>query len=103
MTNLDKRIKRQRTNRYLLILFVLLLVDWLAGMVLPEPCDRTAYLLFGVLFGLFLVLAALLTRWIIKDRSPWYLSPNLSRKWKTYLLAAFTPGIMIFLGSLLYS
>ncbi len=48
------------------------------------------------------VIATILTRVITQDKSPWYLKPNFRKSWKTYLLAAFLPGVAIFLGGLLY-
>jgi membrane protease YdiL (CAAX protease family) len=60
------------------------------------------YTLLWGLFSVLPVVATILTRVITKDKSSWYLKPNFRKSWKTYLFAAFLPGITIFLGGLLY-
>jgi uncharacterized protein len=88
---------QNRATLYVSILYGFLLLGWLAAMILPGT--------YTVLWGLFSVLpviATLLTRAITKDKSPWYLKPNFRKSWKTYLFAAFLPGVAIFLGGLLY-
>lgn len=88
---------KKRAILYLAILYGLLLIGWLANLLLPN--------VFTVLWGLFSVfpiIATILTRLITKDKSPWYLKSNFRKSWKTYLFAAFAPGVAIFLGGLLY-
>ncbi len=88
---------KKRATLYLAILYGLLLIGWLVNLLLPD--------VFTVLWGLFSVfpiLATTLTRVITKDKSPWYLKSNFRKSWKTYLFAAFAPGVAIFLGGLLY-
>lgn len=88
---------KKRATLYLAILYGLLLIGWLVNLLLPD--------VFTVLWGLFSVfpiLATILTRLITKDKSPWYLKSNFRKSWKTYLFAAFAPGVAIFLGGLLY-
>ena len=84
------------------ILYGFLFLGWLVAVILPEPYDQTAYTLLWGLFSVLPVVATILTRVITKDKSPWYLKPNFRKSWKTYLLAAFLPGVAIFLGGLLY-
>lgn len=88
---------KKRAILYVSLLYGFLLLGWLAAVVLPGT--------YTVLWGLFSVLpivATILTRVITKDKSPWYLKPNFRKNWKTYLFAAFLPGVAIFLGGLLY-
>lgn len=99
---MENAIFKKRAGIYLSILFGILLAGWLLVVILPEPYHMTAYLLLWGLFSMLPVLATILTRVITKDKSPWYLKPNLRQSWKTYLFAAFLPGIAIFLGGLLY-
>mgnify|MGYP001053355759 CR=1 FL=1 len=92
----------KRAALYLIILFGLLLTGWLLALLLPEPHKQTVYLVLWGSFSILPVLATFLTRTITKDRSSWYLKPNFKKSWKTYLFAAFAPGVAIFLGGLLY-
>ncbi len=88
---------KKRATLYVSILYGFLLLGWLAAVILPGT--------YTVLWGLFSVLpivATILTRVITKDKSPWYLKPNFRKSWKTYLFAAFLPGVAIFLSGLLY-
>jgi len=88
---------KQRATLYLATLYGLLLLVWLAALALPG-----AYTVLWSLFSVLPVLATILTRVITKDKSPWYLKPNFRKNWKTYLFAAFLPGVAIFIGGLLY-
>jgi membrane protease YdiL (CAAX protease family) len=94
---MDITLLKKRAILYVVILYGLLLIGWLANLLLPDIFT----VLWG-LFSLFPILATILTRLITKDRSPWYLKPNFRKYWKTYLFAAFAPGVAIFLGGLLY-
>ncbi len=90
-------MQKKRVILYITILYSFLLLGWLLSFFFTN--------LFNLLWGLFSILpivATLLTRIITKDKSPWYLKPNLRTQWKTYLFAAFMPGSLIFLGGLLY-
>jgi len=62
----------------------------------------TAYLALWGSFSVLPVLATFVARTLTGDTSPWYLKPNFRKSWKTYLFAAFAPGIAIFLSGLLY-
>lgn len=94
---METALLKQRATLYLAALYGFLLLVWLAALALPG-----AYTVLWSLFSVLPVLATILTRVITKDKSPWYLKPNFRKNWKTYLFAAFLPGIAIFLGGLLY-
>ncbi len=94
---METAILKQRVALYLATLYGLLLLVWLAALALPG-----AYTVLWGLFSVLPVLATILTRVITQDKSPWHLKPNFRKNWKTYLFAAFLPGIAIFLGGLLY-
>ncbi|MBN1921246.1 MAG: CPBP family intramembrane metalloprotease [Anaerolineae bacterium] len=88
---------KKRVFLYVGILYGCLLLGWLATLLLPD-----AYTVVWGLFSVLPVAATILTRVITRDKSPWYLQPHFRQSWKTYLFAAFLPGIAIFLGGLLY-
>ncbi len=94
---METAILKQRVALYLATLYGFLLLVWLAALALPS-----AYTVLWSLFSVLPVLATILTRAITKDKSPWYLKPNFRKNRKTYLFAAFLPGVAIFLGGLLY-
>ena len=93
---------KKRSVLYVSILCGSLLLGWLVAVLLPEPYSQTAYTVLWGLFSVLPIIATILTRAIAKDKSSWYLKPNFRKSWKTYLLAAFAPGVAIFLGGLLY-
>lgn len=82
---------------YLVIIYGFLVIGWIVTIL-----DQIAYTVVWGLFSVFPIIATILTRVITKDKSPWYLKPNLRNSWKIYLFAAFLPGVAIFLGGLLY-
>jgi membrane protease YdiL (CAAX protease family) len=94
---METSLLKKRAALYIAILYGLLVLGWLTTLLLPN-----AYTVVWGLFSVLPVAATILTRVITKDSSPWYLKPNFRKSWKTYLLAAFLPGIAIFLGGLLY-
>lgn len=94
---MDTTLLKKRAILYLAILFGLLAVGWIVTLL-----DSAAYITIWGLFSVFPILATLVTRLITKDKSPWLLKPNFRKSWKTYLFAAFAPGVAIFLGGLLY-
>lgn len=94
---METNLLKKRAFLYVGILYGFLLLGWLASILLPD-----AYTAVWGLFSVLPVVATILTRVITKDKSPWYLKPNFRKSWKTYLFAAFLPGIAIFLGGLLY-
>jgi membrane protease YdiL (CAAX protease family) len=94
---MESTLDKKRAFLYVAILYSLLLLSGLVTVLVPN-----AYTIVWGLFSVFPILATILTRLITKDRSPWYLKPNFRKNWKTYLFAAFAPGIVIFLGGLLY-
>lgn len=94
---METTLLKKRAILYVALLYGFLLLGWLANLLLPD--------VFAVLWGLFSIfpiLATILTRVMTKDKSSWYLKPNFRKSWKTYLFAAFAPGVAIFLGGLLY-
>jgi len=94
---METTLLRKRAFLYVAILYGFLLLGWLVVIFIPD-----AFTVLWGLFSLLPVVASILTRVITRDRSPWYLKPNFRKSWKTYLFAAFLPGIAIFLGGLLY-
>ena len=94
---METTLLKKRATLYLATIYSFLFLSWLATMILPDTCT----VVWG-LFSIFPILATVLTRLITKDKSPWYLKPNFRKSWKTYLFAAFLPGVAIFLGGLLY-
>jgi len=88
---------KKRAILYLIILYGFLIIGWLV-----TTFDQSAYTVVWVLFSVFPIIATILTRVITKDKSPWYFKPNFRKSWKIYLFAAFLPGVVIFLGGLLY-
>ena len=94
---METALLKQRVALYLATLYGFLLLVWLGALALPG-----AYTVLWSLFSVLPVLATILTRVITKDKSSWHLKPNFRKNWKTYLFAAFLPGVAIFLGGLLY-
>jgi len=82
---------------YVSILYGVLAICWLATLILPDLFNG-----MWAFFSVLPVLATFLTRFLTKDKSPWYLKPNFRKNWKTYLFSMFAPGLAIFLGGLLY-
>lgn len=99
---METSIFKKRAVLYLVFLYGFLFIGWLLAVVLPESARQTAFTALWGLFSVFPVISTLLTRWLTHDRSPWYLRPNFRKSWKTYLLAAFLPGVAIFLSALLF-
>lgn len=99
---MENRLSKKRIVMYLGILYGILLSGWLLAVLLPEPYNQTAYLALWGSFSVLPVLATFITRALTRDKSPWYLKPNFCKSWKTYLFAAFLPGVAIFLSGLLY-
>jgi len=94
---MKKQELKKRAFFYVTILYGILAICWLATIILPEFFKG-----LWALFSVLPVLATFLTRILTKDKSPWYLKPNFSRHWRTYLFSMFAPGLAIFLGGLLY-
>ena len=94
---METTLLKKRVFLYVGTLYSFLLLAWLVARLVPS-----AYNVLWALFSVLPVLATILTRVITRDRSPWYLKLNFRKTWKTYLFAAFLPGVVIFLGGLLY-
>jgi uncharacterized protein len=98
----ETNLLKTRAILFLGTIYSFLLVGWLLAVALPEPNYKTADIVLWGLFSVFPVVATILMRVVTKDKSPWYLKPNFRKSWKTFLFAAFLPGVAIFLGGLLY-
>lgn len=94
---MQNQILKKRAILYLLIVYGFLFAGWLLILVYPQ-----AYTLVWLVFSAFPVIATYITRKITKDKSTWYLRPRLRKHWRTYLFAAFGPGLAIFLGAVLF-
>lgn len=88
---------KKRAIIYVGFLFGFLILNWLATVILHSSIT----LVWGV-FSVLPVLATILTRTLTKDKSSWYLKPNIRKHWKIYLFSMFAPGVAIVLGGLLY-
>lgn len=99
---MEEHLQKKRAYIYLAFLYGFLFIGWLLNVLLPESYKQYAYTSLWGLFSVFPILATFITRKITHDRSPWLLRPNFRNNWKTYLVAAFLPGVSIFLGALLF-
>lgn len=98
----SRKLLKKRAALYLSFEFGFILIFWLLAFFLPEPANKNAYGLLIALFSLFPFLSNFLTRLITADKSSWLMKLNFRKGWKTYLMAAFLPGSLIFLGAVLY-
>ena len=98
----DKKLLKKRAIIYLVFVYGFVFIGWLFSFVLPEPSNKIAYGILILVFSLFPFLSNFLTRVITKDKSPWMMKLNFRKNYKTYLMAAFLPGTLIFLGAVLY-
>jgi membrane protease YdiL (CAAX protease family) len=99
---MEEHLLKKRAYIYLAILYGFLFIGWSLNILLPEPYEQYAYTSLWGLFSVFPILATFLARKITNDRSPWFLRPNFRNNWKTYLIAAFLPGVAIFFGALIF-
>lgn len=53
-------------------------------------------------FTAFPILAAIITRWLTKDKTPWRISIKVWKQPKLWVFSALVPGILIALGAALY-
>lgn len=98
----QKNLLKKRTFIYLTFVYGFVLIGWFFAIILPSPFNKTVYTTLTLLFSLFPFLSALLTKWITKDKSPWMMKPNFRRNKFIYLVSAFVPGILIFMGAVLF-
>lgn len=98
----EKDLLKKRAVTYLTFVYGFVLIGWFLAIILPSPINKTAYVILISIFSLFPLLSNFLTRLITKDNSPWMMKPNFRSNWKTYLISAFIPGILIFLGAVLF-
>lgn len=99
---IEKSLLKERAVIFLAFVYGFVLIGWFLAIILPSPINETAYAVLISVFSLFPLLSNLLTRLITKDRSPWMIKPNFRGNWKAYLMSAFVPGILIFLGAALF-
>ncbi len=102
MDNLDEKLLKKRAIIYLAFVYGFLLINWILSLILPIPFNETAHSILFLFFSFFPLLSNFLTRKITKDKSPWMIKPNFYKNWKIYLMAAFVPGSLIFMGAVLY-
>lgn len=94
--SLDKRILKKRAIIYLSFVYGFILLSWILSII------KESYSILLSFFSFFPFLSSLFTRGITKDKSPWMLRPSFRKNWRIYLIAAFLPSILIFLGGVLY-
>lgn len=105
---LDEKILKKRAIIYLAFVYGFILISLILSIVSPNPFEKgtnsikPAYSLWFSFFSFFPLLSNFLTRIITKDKSPWMIKPNFRKNWRTYLIAGFLPGALIFLGAVLY-
>lgn len=64
--------------------------------------DNPVYQIIQKGFTAIPILAAVITRWATKDKTPWKISIKVWKQPKLWALCAFLPGIFIVLGAVLY-
>jgi uncharacterized protein len=98
----ERNLLIKRAFIYLTFVYGFVLIGWFFAMILPSPFNKTMYSILTILFSLFPFLSTLLTRRITKDKSPWMMKPNFRRNKNIYFVSAFIPGILIFMGAVLF-
>lgn len=98
----EKNLLKKRAVTYLIFVYGFVLIAWFLVIILPPPLNNSAYTALISIFSLFPFLSCFLTRLITGDKSSWMMKPNFIRNWKIYLISAFIPGILIFLGAVLF-
>ncbi len=99
---IEKNILKKRVTTYLAFVYGFVLLGWFLVTILPSPLNNSAYVMLISVFSLLPVLSCFLTRLITKDKSPWMIRPNFISNWRIYLMSAFIPGTLIFLGAVLF-
>jgi membrane protease YdiL (CAAX protease family) len=72
------------------------------AFILPGETGDSVFDLLAKIFTPIPVLATLLTRKIIKDKSSWNLDIRVWRNTKALLLSTFLPGFSVLLGAIVY-
>lgn len=97
----NSRNAKRQSVLFLTFVFGFVIVGWAMARFLPAESAKIGHTILS-LFSLFPLLARVLTSIITKDKSAWMLRPRFRSHWRTYLLAAFVPGILIFVGAVVY-
>jgi uncharacterized protein len=92
----------RRIIMYLAIAYGCTLIGWLLALLLPEPYNNSAKSVLILCFSLFPLIATFVTRKMTNDKMKLAIKPHFRKNWKVYLMAAFLPGVAIFLGAMLY-
>lgn len=98
----EKNLLKKRAITYLIFVYGFVLIAWFLIIILPPLLNNSAYTALISIFSLFPFLSCFLTRLITRDKSSWMMKPNFIRNWRIYLISAFIPGILIFLGAVLF-
>jgi len=99
---MEKNILNRRIVTYLVITYGCTLIGWILALMLPEPYNGNAKSALILCFGLFPLIATFVTRKMTNDKTKLNIKPHFRKNWKVYLMAAFLPGVAIFLGAMLY-
>lgn len=94
---MEREAALRRTRIYLSWMAGFLGLSWIAII-----SDSRLYIIVWGLFSVFPVLAVILTRLHTKDHSPWLIGLKIKQHWKSLAMAAFLPGLLIFLGALFF-
>ncbi|MCK9223266.1 MAG: type II CAAX endopeptidase family protein [Limnochordia bacterium] len=100
-TEKGKRLLERRAILYVALVYGSVLIASVLSIGSPDPSSKEALSMLS-LFSFFPLLASVLTRLITKDTLPWMIKPNFRRSWGTYLVAAFLPGALTFVGAVVY-
>ena len=95
-------LAKKRIAIYLAIVYFLVFGSGLLAITIPGPIGSTAYTILFALFSLFPFVANIATRIITRDKSPWLLRLNIKGNFGKYIAAALFPGVLIFLGAVVY-
>lgn len=87
---------------FLSIEFLLVALLSIPLFVLKPQSGGNLVMVLSVIFMWLPALATLVTRKLTKDKSDLRVKPRIRENWRTYLIAAYVPGILIVLGALLY-
>lgn len=99
---MEKNLLNKRIVIFLVIVYGCTSIGELLALLLPKPYNTNAYSVLILCFSLFPLIATFITKKITKDKTKLNIKPNLRKNWRVYLMAAFVPGLAIFLGAVLY-
>lgn len=101
-----KKLEKQNTTKQRILYLSLVLgtcyLLFGAALLIKNDIGHSVYGILQKGFTAFPVLAALITRKITKDKSPWRFSLKVWKRPWLWLFCAFVPGILIALGAGLY-